>query len=372
MFPSHTRKLPAAARSLVFACAIALTNLAHAGDGAAVDVRVQLDPYADAVAAMPVVLQISGKAPARCAPSIGQVTLDGNDLNIALQPATTTCAKTLAPFRLRVDAAAGAGLPVPRGQVYRVRVYSMDAGTPTLLAFSLLDTGSANTAPVPENGFWWSEATAETGPAAAGNGASIELQGSQLAVGLFGFAESGAASWSFGSGALKGRVARAPLVQLANGDSTSAAFGSTPTALAGPRLELEFISPTRARAYVVHSDAGRDLDVHALALSRSRFATGPVGNSWSGQWVLVPDDDGAPRVFEFADASSQDAETFHLADAAQGATLDCRLATGTQHPDVCTLSSAAEAVADFDQVGMDRLVGHGSDGARITLMRVPR
>jgi len=317
-------------------------------------------------------LGISGKAPARCAPSVGQVTLDGNNLSIGLQPAASACGKGLASFSLRADPTAGSGLPTLPNQVYRVRVYLLGNPAPQLLAFSLLELGSTVAAPIPENGFWWSEASAETGAAAAGNGASIEVQGDQLAVGLFGFADSGAATWTFGSASLQGRVAHASLVQLANGDSSFAATASQPSAQAGPRLELEFLSPSRARAYIVRSEGGRDVDVRMLMLSRAHFATGAPGSGWSGQWVLLPDDESAPRMFDFASASSHDAETFHLADIGHDATLDCRLAAGTQQPEICTLSAASTPLADFDQVGVDHLSGRGSDGGRVRLMRVPR
>ena len=372
MFPSRPRKLAAIARCVAFFCALALGSVAHADTAAPTDIRVRLVAQPASVSARPLMLGISGKAPARCAPSVGSVTLDGNNLSIGLQPAAAACGKGSASFSLRADPSAGSGLPALPNQVYRVRVYLLGNATPQLLAFSLLELGSTGAPPVPENGFWWSEASSETGPAAAGNGASIEVQGDQLAVGLFGFADSGAATWTFGSALLQGRVAHASLVQLANGDSSFAANASQPSAQAGPRLELEFLSPSRARAYVVRSEAGRDVDVRMLMLSRAHFASGALGSGWSGQWVLLSDDETAPRLFEFASASSHDAETFHLADVGHDATLDCRLAAGTQQPEMCTLSAASAPLADFDQVGVDHLSGRGSDGGRVRLMRVPR
>jgi hypothetical protein len=318
-------------------------------------------------------LIVSGRAPAQCAPQVDRVTLDGADLSILLKTPRMACdARHTTPFALRVDPAAAAGMPLLPGQVYRVRIFADGADATHLLAFHLLDTGSRASAPLPESGFWWSEAAAGSPPASAATGLSIESQDGKLAVGLLGFADSGAATWYFGSAPSSGRTAVVSLVQLANGDPTFAPVGSRPSAQAGPRLEIEFVSPTRAHAYLVRSDAGRDIEVRALDVARSRFSTGPIGSEWSGQWVLVPDDNGTPRVFEFTDPSSRDAENFHLADAGTGASLDCRLAHGTQHPDLCTLSIAAAALADFDQIGLDRLGGHGSDGVRVQLLRVPR
>ncbi len=318
-------------------------------------------------------ISLYGMAAAACPPTVAHVTLDGSDLSIGLKSPQLACdSDHPAPFALRVDPAASAGMPMLPGQVYRVHVYSAGNGTERLLAFHLLDTNPPASAPTPEDGLWWSQASAETGAAAPGNGASIEFQNGQLAVGWLGFNDLGAATWYFGSAQPVGRVASIALVQLANGDPPFAPTGNLPSAQPGPRLEVEFLSPTRARAYLVRNEAGHDTDVRALTLSRSRFAIGPAANAWAGQWVLVPDDNGSPRVFEFSEPSSQDAETFHLADAANDASLDCRVASGTQSPDICTLSVAATTLADFDQIGIDHLVGHGSTGARVKLLRVPR
>ncbi|MFI4968840.1 MAG: hypothetical protein ACHP7D_01450 [Lysobacterales bacterium] len=316
---------------------------------------------------------VSGRAPARCAPELARVNLDGTDLNIRLKTPHTACdAQHMLPFALRIDPARDAGMPLLPGQVYRTRVYSGDDGGAHLLAFHLLDTSARASAPLPESGFWWSEASAEAGAASAATGLSIEAQDGKIAIGLLGFADNGAATWSFGSGPSGGRTAVVSMVQLANGDPTFTPTGARPSAQAGPRLEIEFVSPTRARAWLVRSDAGRDVEVRVLSIARSRFSTGPLGSEWSGQWVLVPDDNGAPRMFEFADPSSLDAENFHLDDAGNGAALDCRVAHGTQHPELCTLSVAATTLADFDQIGLDHLSGRDGGGVRVQLLRVPR
>jgi hypothetical protein len=88
--------------------------------------------------------------------------------------------------------------------------------------------------------------------------------------------------------------------------------------------------------------------------------------------VLVPDDNGPPRVFEFSAAPSPDAAGFHLDDTDNDARLDCRVAAGSSLPDLCTLSSATAVVADFDQIGLDHLGGRSATGARMKLVRVPR
>lgn len=371
--PSIRTRKPAIAAclgGLAWVCACAAP--ANAAAPGVSDLRMALEPQPANAPLAPRQIAISGKAPFGCVPAIDRLSVDGADLSIVLKAQSAPCnAKNYTRFHLRADSAVSAAAPLLPGQVYRARVYSTDNGASSLLAFGLLDTNTPASAPIPESGLWWSEASAETGAAAAGNGASIELQDGRLAVGLFGFGETGAATWQFGTAQPNGRVARVTLVQLANGDPPFAPLGNRPVAQAGPRIELEFLSPSRARAYLVRSDAGRDLEVRTLTLSRSRFASGPIGTTWSGQWVLVPDDGGTPRVFDFSAAGSQDAENFHLTDTANNAHLDCRLTAGTEHPELCTLSAAALPLADFDQVGIDRITGHTDNGTSVSLLRIP-
>ena len=371
----HSTKPAALLRFAGAACAAALfaSAPAYAADLRLPSAQVRIDPGTASASQMPRQISVYGRAPARCAPTVAGVSLDGADLDIELKVPQTGCnERRSVPFNLRIDPVASAGMPILPGQVYRARIYAQDRGSSPLIAFQLLDTTAPGAAAVPENGFWWSQTGKDSGPASPGTGANIEWQDGQLAVGLFGFADSGAPTWSFGSTPLHGRIATVSLVQLADGDPPFAPTGSQPSAEYGPRLEIEFLTPTSARAWLVRHEAGRDLEVRALNLARSRFASGPVGTAWSGQWVLVADDNGAPRLFEFAEPSSQDAETFHLADPGNDARLDCRLAAGSQQPGLCTLSAAAVTLADFDQVGLDRLSGRSNDGARVKLIRVAR
>lgn len=377
MSPSRTTKPAVKAWLAGAACVLALsawTGGAAAESAAARPLRIRLESAGAGTLQMSRQVSLYGNAPARCAPQVARVTLDGLDLTIEIKTPQTGCdANHLIPFGLRINPGTSAGMPLLPGQVYRTRVYTVDAGgTANLLAFRLLDTGQPAAAPEPENGLWWSEASAESGPASAGSGASIEFQNGQLAVGLFGFAETGAPTWYFGSARPEGRVASVALVQLANGDAPFAPAGNKPVAQAGPRLEIEFLSPSRAQAYLIRGD-GRDAEVRPLTLARSRFAPGAAANTWNGQWVLVPDDNGTPRVFEFSNPNVQDSENFHLVDTNSDARLDCRL-TGdaTKRPELCTLSVAATALADFDQIGIDTLNGHSAGGVPVKLLRVPR
>jgi len=315
---------------------------------------------------------VRGRAPLHCAPVIGNVGLDGANLSIELVSPEAGCdTRQLAGFALAVDPRAAGGLPFLPERVLRVRIFARDSGPAELVAFRLLDASRSGPASIPENGFWWSQPGNGATPS-PGTGASFEWQGGQLVVGLFGFSDTGAATWSFGSARSVGRTASVTLVELAGGDPPFAPTGNPPSAEVGPRLELEFLSPISARAWLVRQEDGRDVEVRPLSLARSRFDDAPPGAAWSGRWVLVGDDTAQPpRTFELGDPGSQDADRFHL-DASDGTRLECRLAAATRQPDLCTLNAGGQALADFDEVGLDRLGGRDQDGRAIRLLRVPR
>jgi len=316
-------------------------------------------------------IAIEGTASTGCVPKVARILLDGTDISVELTAPATGCKKGTVPFYLRADAAATAGLRALPPAVYRVHVYAGSATAAHLAAFTLIDTSPKANAAEPESGFWWTQQGADNA-AAAGTGMNLEMQDNQLAASLLGFSESGASTWYFGSTTLSGRVARIPLVQLANGEEWFSAVGTQPDVNPGPRLEIEFLSPARARGYLVRTEDDGDVQVRPITLSRTAFATGPAGTSWMGRWVLIPEDGGTTRLFDFAAPTHRDGERFRLVDAANDAVLDCRLVAGTQTADACTLSASAAPVADFDQVGFDHFSGHGANGAPVQLLRVPR
>jgi hypothetical protein len=355
-----------------FACALALLCSAgvHAVGGGGPDLSVSVEQLPMASGRNIARVLIRGEAPANCTPAVSRIWLDDSDFSVELNTPTQGCDDARqVPFTLRVDPRAS-GLPSPQNRVVRVRVYRNVGATPVLAAFRLIDTGPATAAQVPENGFWWSTADTGSGEAMRATGVGLEWQDGELAIALYGFTETGAPTWYFGSARPDGRVARVGLVQLAGGEPLLGSAGAQPQALPGPRLEIEFLSPSQARAWLVRIEDGRDVQLRPMMLSRARFANDDGGSTWNGRWVLVPED-GQPRTFEFR-TGSQGSESFQLNDAANDARLDCRLPVAGGLPDLCTLSVDALPLADFDRIGLDRLGGRGNDGAAVTLVRVER
>lgn len=361
---------PLRARLAGIGCALALlaVPVAHAVDGDAPDLALTIEQLPSASGRDVARVAIHGEAPLHCAPAIGRIWLDDADFSVELRTPTQGCDPLRRqPFTLRVDPRAS-GLPLPPNRVLRVRVYRSDGATPVLAAFRLFDVGPASAAQVPENGFWWSTADPGSGEAVRATGASLEWQDGELAVALYGFTETGAPTWYFGSARPSGRVARVGLVQLAGGEPLLASTGGSPQALPGPRLEIEFLSPTQARAWLVRVEDGRDVQLRPMLISRARFASDDGGSTWSGRWVLVPED-GQPRTYEFR-GGSQGAESFQLNDNINDARLDCRVPVAGGLPDLCTLSVGGVPTADFDRIGFDRLAGRGGNGAPMSLVRV--
>ncbi|HEU4663876.1 MAG TPA: hypothetical protein VFS55_07585 [Dokdonella sp.] len=362
MSPSRTRN-----RALAPALAVCAALLLAAVAPPASALSVRLESTVSGLR-----IGLVGQAPARCLPVADRVSVDGDDVGIVLHAPTTGCApeRGTVAYALHVDPATF-GTPLAPGRTYRVSVFSDAADRPGLVAFRLLDTNASSArAPQPENGFWWSQASSETGPASRSTGISLEAQGDQLAVSLFGFGDEGSPVWYFGSARRKGRTAVVPLLELRNGDPLFSPTGSRPNAIEGLRLELDFLSPSRARAWLVRSDDRRDIGVRALTLSRSSFSNAD-GADWSGRWILVGDDTATLRPFEFEPPTRRDAGTLHFA-ATDGASLDCRYGQLASTPDFCTLSLGASTLADFDQVGLDRLDGRDASGAHVQLLRVAR
>lgn len=374
MIPHRTRMPAFRARLARIGCMLALAvavgaaSVAGAAEGGVPDLSITVEQLPFGSRRDIVRLAIHGEAPRDCTPTIGRAWLEDADFSIELRSPTSGCDETRrVPFTLRVDPRAS-GLPLPPNRVIRARVFRSAGASAELAAFRLFDTGPATSAQVPENGFWWSTADAGTGEAVRATGASLEWQDGELAVALYGFTDIGMPTWYFGSARLAGRVARVGLVQLAGGEPLLAATGSQPQALPGPRLEIEFLSPVQARAWLVRVEDGRDVQLRPMLLSRARFANDAGGSTWSGTWVLVPDD-GAPRTFVFGSGAPR-ANGFHLDDAANDARLDCRVPVAGGLPDLCTLSVDGAPAADFNRIGFERLGGRGNDGAPVTLVRV--
>ncbi len=321
-------------------------------------------------------LIIDGTWSDACLPSLLRTRVVDFDIDIHLRSDGRACAAVRTTFQLKVNPARESGLnQLPLG-IYRVRLFLSHAnGSNELIAFRLLRSGGDDRRSRPESGFWWSVPTANNIPALSGNGLSIEQQGDTLAVTWLSY-ESGAPAWYFGSQTMSGKIARIALSRMAGGGEAFAGPNAPPEIEPGLALNIEFLTPAHANAWLVRGQPGstRTIEVQDLNLVRLPFEEGHPGKGWQGDWALVVGDAAEARIIELTRPDMADAETFRVSDRLGSIKLQCRLDDVGNHPvaSFCTLTDGASVLADFDQVGLDRLSGLNADGVPVRLVRLPQ
>jgi len=339
------------------------------------DLSVRLVSESSYAPQWPPDLVIAGMWPNTCLPSVLRSTLVDMHIDIELRSNGTRCADNPTPLSLKLNPARLAGLEQLALGIYEVRVFSRRAdGLSELIAFRLLRSGGDDTRSLPESGFWWSVPTT-TSPALTGSGLSIEYQGDHIAVTLLSY-DRGAPVWYFGSASMSGNIARVPLARMVGGDEPFSAAGTPPVAEPGFALNLQFLSPSHAHAWLVRAaaDSSGAIETQQLDLLRLPFGSGHIGNAWRGEWALLEDESRQARIFDLDDLATADAETFRLRDRDGHGVLQCRIENigGHPMPAYCTLLDDGNILADFDHNGLDRLSGIGPDGHQVRLVRLPK
>ena len=163
-------------------------------------------------------LNIDGRWPTQCPPSLKSVALDGTDIRIDARSDLTLCERTAMPFSIELNPALAMDKTSLDPGVYHVSFYAADGANdaPKLRAFTLVDR-SASDAPTidPEPGFWFTS----NSPDATTNRTilSIESQDGQLDIALMTYDDIGQPTWFFGAAAFNGHIAHVPLVHIVGG-----------------------------------------------------------------------------------------------------------------------------------------------------------
>lgn len=340
------------------------------------DIQVRLERASEYAPQWPPDLVIEGLWTSTCLPTVLDTHLRDRSIDIEMEAANGHCAEASTPFRLKVNPAREAGLQELALGVYQLRIFLRQAGGGSeLIAFRLLRSGALDPHSRPENGFWWSIPTLDEKPALTGNGLSIEQQGENLAVTWLSY-EGGRPVWYFGSTPMYGSLAHVDLVRMVGGGEAFSGPNSAPDAEPGLSINLQFLSPSHANAWLVQHTPleGNTIEVQPLNLARLPFAGGHPGSNWQGQWALVIGNAEQARIIEFSTLATADAETFQVSDRLGSVSLRCRLDRVGKHalPALCSLSDGADILADFDQVGLDRLSGLNADGEPVRLVRLPQ
>jgi hypothetical protein len=320
-------------------------------------------------------LEIRLDWPVSCLPAISRTTLTEWNIDVHLRNKTTHCAAAVTPLTLKVNPARESGLSQLALGIYQVRLYlEQGDGRSELIGFHLLQSGGEITLSRPESGFWWSVPASSLVSALSGSGVSIEQQGENIAVSLLSY-EAGSPVWYFGSTRMPGNIAQVPLLRMVGGDEPFSAPLSSPGAEPGMSLNLEFLSPSQANAWLVRprSEQSQALELQPLNLMRVPFEDGAAGQHFRGEWVLVVDDARKADVINLIELTTSDQETFRLIDKFGGVSLQCRSQEvgGHSTPVFCSLTDGDSVLADFDQIGLDRLTGLDSNGATVRMIRLP-
>lgn len=339
------------------------------------DLNVRLVSSSAMAPQWPPDLVVEGVWPNSCLPEVVRTSLEGSNIDILLRGSSRSCSDVASPLRLKVNPARESGMRQFALGTFQVRLHLLQAdGSSLPIGFRLLQSGWDDTLSRPESGFWWSVSSTAPEALLAGSGLSIEQQGKNLAVTLLSY-EAGAPVWYFGSAQMPGNIAHVPLLRMVGGDEPFATPNGGPRAEPGLSLNLQFLGPAHAQAWLVRARPGADrgLDIQALNLLRLPFETERNGAAWRGEWVLVVGEARQARILDLADLVTADAESFGLSDRADGSTLQCRLEDIGGHPTpaFCSLADGERVLADFDHVGLDRLSGLDPDGNPVRLVRLP-
>ncbi len=340
------------------------------------DLDVRLVAASEVAPQWPPDLIVEGMWPDACLPSLLRTRVVDHDIDIYLRSEIRTCAQVQTAFQLKLNLVREARLDQLGLGIYRVRLFlAHDKGNNELIAFRLLRSGGDDRRSRPESGFWWSVPTANNVPALPGNGLSIEQQGDILAVTWLSY-ESGAPTWYFGSQTMSGKIARIALSRMVGGGEAFAGPNAAPEIEPGLAINIEFLTPAHANAWLVRGQPGtaRAIEVQDLNLARLPFAEGHPGKGWQGDWALIVGNSVDARIIELVTLATADAETFRVSDPLGSINLQCRLDDVGGHPvaSFCSLTDGASVLADFDQVGLDRLAGQNADGTPARLVRLPR
>lgn len=362
----------------------AISAVSTAAHGASVDnaasgwqpgFRLELVSAQSDIPALPPDLVVSAEWPDSCLPQLLRSSMVDWHIDVELRSTRHDCVATPTPLSLRFNPSREAGQKQMPVGVYEVRFYlARDNGFSELIAFNLLRAGWRGSGFRPESGFWWSVSNADRA-FLAGSGLSIEQQGETLAVTLLSY-EAGNAVWYFGNARAAGTLARVPLVRMFGGDSPFSAVGTPPQVEAALTLDLNFLSPSRATAWLTrpYADGREGIQIQSLDLLRLPFDGNSNGAAWKGQWVLIGEESRQATVFDMNEVATSGAGNFILRSRGDGAELQCRLEDVGGHavPTICSLLDGSDLLADFDKIGLDQLIGRSPEGQNMRLVRLPR
>jgi hypothetical protein len=319
-------------------------------------------------------IRVIGSWPNTCAPELLPVVVDGVNIDLSVRQIDAICGDAITPYSVTFDP----GRPLGAGN-FRVRFAIKDAaGTPTLLAFRVVDVAPANARRVqPEPGFWAPDLAGEFQTPNGGIGMMIERQGATLAMTTNAYAPGGQPAWYLSAGSLAHASFRADLLQSIGGQPLWMTSRGPQSVLPAGTIEVEFSSDASAVVWFTRASGEGifdALDLMPISMRRLNFALANDGESLSGSWLLSTPIDAtlqSTRIdLRYRAELSSIAEAV-LVDAARGYELRCLIDPLRRDgpPTSCRLLLRGSEIARFTNNALTRLTG-GRDGGEIVLLRV--
>jgi hypothetical protein len=329
----------------------------------------------------PLQLKVSGTWPNTCGPRFLPPSVEGGNIDLALQQTDSICGDALTPYSQIVDLSNIApGFPMARD--YRVRLWLRNVGVAQqLLAFRVIDVQASGTRSIdPEPGFWGADMAGEFQTSGTGIGFLLERQANSLAMTANTYQLSGGATWYLSAGPFIGSVYHGDLLRSVGGQPLWGTYrgpqGVDPAGL----LTMEFLSDSEAILWFAKAfDEGilAPLDLMPISVRRLNFAYEPDGRGLAGAWSYTSSvftSRVTPTVYEFVYVASRSTPASAvLADTARGAELLCNndLARRDGPPRSCRLLINGSEVARFDNNSLNKLSGKGGPD-NVALIRLAK
>jgi|GEM_PF-1477124 len=220
-----------------------------------------------------------------------------------------------------------------------------------------------------ESGIYWNDSIGAYPNSGPGVGITLDVQGERASVMAFYYDLGGNPVWYFGNGEIVADELKLDLHLLRGGQTLLGDYRAPTDTLSAAELLIKFSSPSRFTALVsVPQGEGRALQVLSQTQSMVRFSIGygPDNLRLGGAWAVLI---GADTIrLELVSNEAGD-----LVDLRRGYALKCRRAqVGAEPPPRnCELSDSRDrVVADFDQIGLERMRGLSPAGATVVAVRL--
>jgi hypothetical protein len=305
--------------------------------------------------------------PNSCVPKSATVALRGSEIVLQANDVSAPDCKAVAtPYTLSLQTRLPIAWAAARDAAV-LRYVLNRAGAGTITRASALTPVGAAPRDSAESGIYWNDVAGAYPNSGPGVGISLDVQGTRASVTAFYYDLSGNPVWYFGNGELIQDTLALDLHLLRGGQSLLGEYRAPTDTLKVAQLAIKFSSPSRFTALLtVPQGDGRDLEVLSQTQSMVRFSIGygPEKLRLGGNWAIL----SATDTLRLELVPNQRGE---LIDLKRGYTLRCSAEQESEPPpSACVLTDNKDrTVANFDQIGLERMRGRAPGGGSMTAVR---